>query len=195
MNLQDFELLPRSIQLRRMRRLAQTALTAYELESAHLTPLQHFLNTTFRVDVPSHILKPRGDVGEKPLRYALRISRSGYQDASTIRSELLWLQAIHRDTRLVVPEPIPGRDGSLLTAVSVPGVPGPRHCALFRWVDGRFRNVRLRPVDLVQVGRFMAQLHLHVQHFTVPEGFVRKRWDIEGLQGKAGCLPGKTALR
>src|ERR1700694_531607 len=106
MNLQDFELLPRSIQLRRMRRLAQTALAAYELESANLTPLQHFLNTTFRVDVPLDALRLQG--GDKPLRYAFRISRSGYQDASTIRSELLWLQAIRRETTLVVPEPIPG---------------------------------------------------------------------------------------
>src|SRR5713226_9817562 len=105
MNVQDFELLPRSIQLRRLRRLAQTALAAYELKAARLTPLQHFLNTTFRVDVPSHALKLHGDGGEKFLRYALRISRSGYQDASTILSELLWLQAIHRETNLVVPEP------------------------------------------------------------------------------------------
>ena len=185
MNIQDFELLPRNIQLRRLRRLAQAALATYGLESASLTPLQHFLNTSFRVDAPSRALKSRGDGGEKSLRYALRISRSGYQDASTIRSELLWLQAIRRETNLVVPEPVPARDGSLLATVSVPSVPGDRHCVIFRWVDGRFRNARLRPVDLVQVGQFMAQLHLQVQRFTLPEGFVRKRWDIEGLRGKA----------
>ena len=195
MNIQDFELLPRNIQLRRLRRLAQAALATYGLEAASLTPLQHFLNTTFRVDVPSYALQSRGDRGEKPLRYALRISRSGYQDASTIRSELLWLQAIQRDTNLVVPEPIPARDGSLLTTVSVPDVPEYRHCVVFRWVDGRFRNARLRPVDLVQVGRFMAQLHLHVQQYTMPEGFTRKRWDIEGLRGKALGIDPQKARR
>ena len=78
-----FEDLPRSTQIRYMRRLGQTALTAYELEQARITPLQHFLNTTFRIDIP-----------HPKQRYALRISRAGYQDAATIRSELLWLQAM-----------------------------------------------------------------------------------------------------
>src|SRR5579859_7978136 len=81
--MQRFEYLPRSTQIRRMRRLAQTALTAYKLEQVCITPLHHFLNTTFRIDIPSH-----------QQRYVLRISRAGYQDAATIRSELLWLQAI-----------------------------------------------------------------------------------------------------
>ncbi len=172
--MQGFEYLPRSTQLRRLRRLAQSALTAYNLEQARITPLHHFLNTTFRIDTPSH---KQG--------YVLRISRAGYQDATTIRSELLWLQAIRRETELVVSEPLANRDDSLLTTVEVPGVPEPRHCVLFRWVDGRFHDASLSPQDLEHVGMLMATLHLHVQHFTVPEGFTRKWWDLEGLQGGA----------
>ena len=68
-----FEDLPRSTQIRYMRRLGQTALTAYELEQAKITPLQHFLNTTFRIDIPY----PKQ-------RYALRISRAGYQDGVNV---------------------------------------------------------------------------------------------------------------
>jgi Ser/Thr protein kinase RdoA (MazF antagonist) len=170
----DFEYLPRGTQIRRLRRLAQSALTAYDLEQAQLTPLHHFLNTTFRIDIP-----------DQRQRYVLRISRAGYQDAATIRSELLWLQAIRRETDLVVPEPLANRDGLLLTTAEVPDVPGPRHCALFRWVDGRFHNATLSPADLERVGMLMAKLHLHVQRFTVPDGFMRKRWDLAGLQGEA----------
>jgi|SRR5579859_7772320 len=179
--MQRFENLPRSTQIRRLRRLARTALTAYDLEQAHITPLHHFLNTTFRIDIPS-----------RKRRYVLRISRAGYQDAATIRSELLWLQAIRRETDLIVPEPFANRDGLLLTTVEVPAVPEPRHCVLFRWVDGRFHNAMLSPADLERVGMLMANLHLHVQHFTVPEGFTRKCWDLEGLQGGAlGVEPGR----
>jgi Ser/Thr protein kinase RdoA (MazF antagonist) len=101
--MQLFDELPRSVQLRRMRRLAQTALAAYALREAELTPIQHFLNTTFRIDVPA--------IRE---RYALRISNASFQDAIAIQSELQWLQAIRRDTGLLVPEPVPARDGSLL---------------------------------------------------------------------------------
>ncbi|HET9999812.1 MAG TPA: hypothetical protein VFQ36_02895, partial [Ktedonobacteraceae bacterium] len=135
--MQRFDDLPRSTQIRRMRRLAQTALTAYSLEQAQITPLQHFLNTTFRIDIPS-----------QNQRYVLRISRAGYQNVATIRSELLWLQAIRRETDLVVPEPLLNRDESLLTTVEIPGVPEPRHCVLFRRVDGRFHRTMLRPADL-----------------------------------------------
>src|SRR5260370_39684836 len=74
--MQPFENLPRSTQIRRMRRLAQCALTAYDFEQAHITPLQHFLNTTFRIDIPS-----------QKQRYVLRISRAGYHDAANIRSD------------------------------------------------------------------------------------------------------------
>ena len=175
-----FEDLPRSTQIRYMRRLGQTALTAYNLEQARITPLQHFLNTTFRIDIPY----PKQ-------RYALRISRAGYQDAATIRSELLWLQAIRRETDLVVPEPLFNRNGLLLTTVEVPGVPEPRHCVLFRWVNGRFHQARLCPSDLERVGMLMAKLHLHVQRFTLPQGFTRERWDLAGLQGGTlGIEPG-----
>lgn len=172
--MQRFDDLPRSTQIRRMRRLAQTALTAYSLEQAQITPLQHFLNTTFRIDIPS-----------QNQRYVLRISRAGYQNVATIRSELLWLQAIRRETDLVVPEPLLNRDESLLTTVEIPGVPEPRHCVLFRRVDGRFHRTMLRPADLERVGMLMAKLHLHVQRFILPQGFTRKRWDLEGLQGRA----------
>jgi Ser/Thr protein kinase RdoA (MazF antagonist) len=178
--MRKFEDFPRSTQIRRMRRLAQTTLTAYNLEQARITPLQHFLNTTFRIDITYQ--------GQ---RYVLRISRAGYQDAATIRSELLWLQAIRRETDLVVPEPLANRNGLLLTTVEVPGVPEPRHCVLFRWIDGRFHRARLCPADLERVGMLMAKLHLHVQRFTLPQGFTRKRWDLEGLQGGAlGIEPG-----
>lgn len=179
--MQRFEDLPRSTQIRRMRRLAQSALTSYDIEQAQITPLHHFLNTTFRIDIPI-----------QKQRFVLRVSRAGYQDAAAIRSELLWLQAIRRETDLVVPEPLANRDGLLLTIVEVPGVPETRHCVLFRWVDGRFRNATLCPQDLERVGMLMANLHTHARHFTVPEGFTRKRWDLQGLQGGAlGIEPGR----
>src|SRR5260370_17283026 len=107
--MKSFEDLPRSTQIRRMRRLAQTVLTTYGLEQAQLTPLQHFLNTTFRIDIPY-----------QKQRYVLRIARAGYQDAATIRSELLWLQAIRHQTHLLSPDPLSHRNGLLLTTFALP---------------------------------------------------------------------------
>ncbi len=63
--MQPFDELPRPVQLRRMGLLARSALGAFALGDAQLTPVQHFLNTTFRVDVlarkeriAAHIGKP-----------------------------------------------------------------------------------------------------------------------------------------
>jgi Ser/Thr protein kinase RdoA (MazF antagonist) len=168
-------------QFRRLRRLAQIALEAYDIRVVRLSPLQHWLNTTFRVEA------------SQGARYALRIHRPGFQAQSMVRSELLWLTAICQETDLRVPEPLLTRDWRLLTTVSMPGVPEPRHCVLFHWVHGRFRHTRLSATALEQVGAFMARLHLHAESFKPPAGFVRQRWDLAGLMGEAlGVNPQKS---
>src|SRR3989442_3423690 len=117
MTSQRFADLTRSGQVRRMKQLAETALAAYDLGEVHLTPLMHFFNTTFRIDAcpPSPTTNPH-----KGERYVIRIHRPGSQDALTIRSELLWLQALRHKAGLVVPEPVPSRDGKLVTIASTP---------------------------------------------------------------------------
>ncbi len=185
--MQHFEDLTRGGQIRRMRRLAETALTAYELGEVHLTPLQHFFNTTFRVDTCSRSngASQGGLVARKRESYVIRIHRPGSQDAATIQSELLWLLALRHETGLVVPEPVRTCDGALVTSASTAGVPEPRQCVIFRWVDGRFLRSRLGGKELERVGAFLAQLHRHAEHFVVPEGFSRPRWDYEGLRSEA----------
>ncbi len=168
-------------QFRRLRRLAQTALEAFDVQVSSLSPLQHWLNTTFRVET------------SQGARYALRIHRPGFQAQSMVRSELLWLTAICQETDLHVPEPLLTRDWRLLTTVSMPGVPEPRHCVLFHWVTGSFRHTRLSATALERVGAFMARLHLHAASFKPPAGFVRLRWDHAGLMGEAlGVDPQKS---
>ena len=185
--MQHFEDLTRGGQVRRMRRLAETALAAYALGEVYLTPLQHFFNTTFRVDTCSR--SPRASQRDlvpcKGERYVIRIHRPGSQNAAAIQSELLWLLALRREAGLIVPEPLSTRDGTLVTSVSTAGVPEARQCVVFRWVDGRFLRSRLSGKELERVGAFMATLHQHAGHFVAPAGFFRPRWDYEGLRSEA----------
>jgi len=116
--------------------------------------------------------------------YVMRIHRATGVDghprrtAAEIRSEMEWLAALRRDTDLVVPEPVRTRDGALLTTVEVDGVPDPRLCVLFHWVDGRFVNRGLTPKHLWRVGVLVARLHEHVTSQFVPaEGFTRSVMD------------------
>ena len=162
--MKPFEILTNAGQLNRLRRLAERAFKAYDMPAPHLTPLLHEDNTTFRVDHAN---------GE---RYVLRIHRP-LRTVEAVRSEMTWLAALRRETEFVVPEPVPTRDGDLLTVSSVEGVPEPRICMLFRWVEGRFLDARLTPSHLERVGAFMAGLQLHGARFQPPNDFVRGRLD------------------
>ena len=168
--MKPFEILTNAGQLRRLRRLAVKALRAYDIHEPRLTALLHEDNTTFRVDTAN---------GK---RYVLRIHRP-LRTVEAVRSEMMWLAALRRETELVVPEPIPTRDGNLLTVASVTEIPEHRICVLFRWIDGRFLDVKLTPSHLERVGAFMASLQLHGAQFRPLDGFVRGR--VDNLTDKA----------
>lgn len=162
-------------QFRRLRRLAGAVLARYPLQCARMTPLVHGENTTFRVDA----VDGRG--------YLLRVCRDGYQTEAALRSELMWLDAL-ADAGLVVPRPVRGLDGDLLQVAAAAGVPEPRRCVVFEWVEGRRRARNRRPNHLYAVGRLMARLHDHAASWTPPPGFARRRLDPEGLAGDASPI-------
>lgn len=162
-------------QVARLKRLAETALQAYDLPVSSIARLAHGEdNTTFRVD----------SIGGE--RYVLRVHRATgspwhpLRTPENVRSEMEWLAAIRRDTDLQVPEPVPTLDGSLFTVARSEGVPEPRTCVIFRWLEGRFLHKGLTPAHLERVGAFTARLHLHASSFARPEGFTRDRVDSMG---------------
>lgn len=163
--MKQFEDLTFGGQSHRLRQLAVEALRRYDLREPRLTLLQHEGNTTFRVDLASDE------------RYMLRIQYPGLRTIETVQSELMWLAALRQETDFMVPEPIPSRDGTLWTVASVVGIPEPRICVLFRWMDGRFLDAALTPSHLKQVGALMAGLQAHGSQFRPPEGFTRGRLD------------------
>jgi Ser/Thr protein kinase RdoA (MazF antagonist) len=165
--MRPFALLSGPGQMRRLRPLALQALEAYGLAEAQLGPLKHWNNTTFAVRAGAR-------------RLVLRLNRPGFQDAAAIRAELQWLQAL-ADAGLQVPEPVATPGGSMVVTARAEGVPGPRDCALFTWLLGRFLDCRLGVGQLETVGRFAAQLHS--VPFAPPPGFARKHWDLHTLLG------------
>jgi Ser/Thr protein kinase RdoA (MazF antagonist) len=95
-----------------------------------------------------------------------------------------WLAALRQETDLAVPEPVPTQDGELLTVAEMVGVPEPRTCVLFRWMDGRFINKGLRPTHLEKVGAFLAAMQQQSVRWTPPPGFTR--WRVDGITRVAG---------
>jgi Ser/Thr protein kinase RdoA (MazF antagonist) len=179
-DIEDWDSLSRQAQLVRLRRLGCTALGVFGIEGARMTLLRHEANTTFRVQTAGGV-------------YVLRISRPQVHTAQTIESEMAWLSALRRETDLVVPEPVPSGDGSFVVLASDAGVPVPHACVLMRWLDGRFSDRRLAPVQLRRVGILEARLHQHADRWTPPPGFLRPRVDTLSDAGKIASVAGSAA--
>jgi Ser/Thr protein kinase RdoA (MazF antagonist) len=147
-----------------MKSLARRVLAHYDLDVERLSSGRELWNTIFEVRTR--------DGG----RYALRINRPGHRTELEVRSELLWLDAIRRDTDLMVPQPVHARDGQLLVTESLDG--RDRFAALFTWLPGR--HVRRRaPSPRVGwlLGRTTARLHDHADTFRPPAEFSSHRFD------------------
>lgn len=158
-----------------------------QLDGASFRLINHSENHTFRFDVQG--------AGS----FTLRVHRPDYQSIETIESELAWLAALHHDTDLPIPEPLPGRDGKLLQWFTTPDGET-RHAVLFRFIAGHEPSPESNLVDLFGVlGDYAARLHQHVISWDKPAGFARQVWnaasilDADGLWGNWRTAPGVTA--
>jgi Ser/Thr protein kinase RdoA (MazF antagonist) len=168
----------RDAELRGLRALAAAALARHGLAGAGLTLLEYKQNATFRVDGPA-----------ADERYLLRLCMPERYGEAALRSELQWLQSLRREAGLMVPEPVPARDGSLLPLVAAPGLAA-RSAALFRWLPGRPLEGSLTPELAERAGALLGRLHRHAAEFRPPRGFERPSWDLPRLVGEPQVLPG-----
>jgi Ser/Thr protein kinase RdoA (MazF antagonist) len=171
----SFEESSKAGQVRRLRQLALSALERHDVDVRRVKLLVHVENTTFQVD---------GADG----RFVLRINRPRRHSLAVVRSELMWLEALRRDTDLVVPDPVRNRSGDLVTTTGAPGVPEELDTVLFRWVSGRFPGRSVAVSTIEKLGAFTARLHLHAEGWTPPKAFIRN--DVEWGTKRA---PGEMA--
>lgn len=107
----------------------------------------------------------------------LRLHRHGYHSRAEIASELAWLTALQDLPGLNTTRPIPGAQG-LVTELDG------RYLVAFAPIAGN----ELQPGDdllrwFQPLGEITARLHLHARTWRSPEGFTRKRWDVETILG------------
>jgi Ser/Thr protein kinase RdoA (MazF antagonist) len=124
---------------------------------------------------------------------ALRLHRPNYHREEALRAELDFSAYLASDG-LNVPQPIPARDGSLFV-VSETSADGTRQFAsLVSWMDGAPLGRTGIPLDLPpklaietfhRLGSLFATLHASADRYPHPPGFMRPRWDLDGLLGEA----------
>ena len=71
--------------------------------------------------------------------YVVRVNsgRLKYHTTDQVKSEMMWLRALHKDTDINVPEVLPARDGSWVQDIFVSGLDKPLHAVVYSFLDGR----------------------------------------------------------
>ncbi|HVU13293.1 MAG TPA: phosphotransferase [Phototrophicaceae bacterium] len=170
--MQPFETLNYNDQLERLTEAARVALRSYGYHEADLHSVAYTNNAVFEA------LTPDGG------HFAVRLHRPGHKRVEWIKSELVWLAAICRDTTLCVPRPIQPIDGEPIVYVPVAGLSEPIVGTVFAWIDGRFEGANTLSLNQVRaIGAFLSRLHDYSMRFEPPASFSRPRLDEHGLSG------------
>jgi Ser/Thr protein kinase RdoA (MazF antagonist) len=156
-------------QARRLRPLAEAALTSYHLEATRLRLISNGWNCVFRVDNTSG-------------PHVLRITRPipGALDRS-VRSEVEFMSALTAGTDIAVPRVVPDRDGQLVTVASAPDVPEPRECVVFDWLGGPDLAAQRSAANWVSLGELMGKMHRFADEWTPSDAFRTTDYD--------SCIP------
>lgn len=149
--------LTKSGQARRLRRLALNALDCYDLNVVSLDLLTNQTNTIFKLKTIA------GD------QRILRVTApEGGHTADHVTAEIDWLLALTRDTSLIVPRPLPARNGDLVIKAGAAGVPDERFCVIFKWMPGSNLARYLSYQNISRLGELSARLHAHTRNYCPP---------------------------
>jgi Ser/Thr protein kinase RdoA (MazF antagonist) len=129
-------------------------------------------NATFRVSV----------AGVPTL--VVRVHRPGYVGSrASVESELLWIEALLRETGIRTPAPVRGADGCLIQQFSG-SVGEPWSAVAFTFVRGEvLEDLPDAASHYREIGALTAVLHDHAMSWEPPTGFERFAWGVEELIG------------
>jgi Ser/Thr protein kinase RdoA (MazF antagonist) len=164
--------------LRRLHDLAAAALTNYALESPEIAYHGFSTNLLYRVTTAG---------GE---RYMLRLASPGWRTLEDLRSEALWLNALHRDTEVPVPTIIQAQTGEYVLPLQRPDIPNIWNSTLMSWVPGRLLGHYLTENNLKKMGSLFAALHEHAAAWPPPAGFTTRRFEHWLSRGEENLIIG-----
>ena len=104
----------------------------------------------------------------------------GYHDDDSVRSELAWVNALRKDTDLLVPAALPADDGEFLLHFQLGE--RARRTIMFEFVEGSNLTLDdMRPEMLAQLGTISAKMHTHSRAWRRPEWFTRYLWNLDSM--------------
>lgn len=167
---------------RRFYRLAQDALTHYDLDVRRLVLIGYDTNLIYRVYTADGA------------QYALRLANGTWRARSDAEAEVLWLEALARDTEISAPRVVRGRHGEPTVTPVVEGGPANFHALLMSWLPGTLLGKRLSEQNLHKMGELFAQLHLHGGSWQPPAHFSGRHFDKMLSRGEPDLLLSQEAV-
>jgi Ser/Thr protein kinase RdoA (MazF antagonist) len=117
----------------------------------------------------------------------LRVHRIGYSSAEEIRSELAWINALRRDAIIDTAAPLRGKNGEFVQTLTSPSGRASRHAVAFERLPGKEPDcARDTERWFERLGELNAKMHRHAKSWSLPDGFCRKRWDVDAMVGPNG---------
>lgn len=158
---------------------AHQALERFPIEARCIEPVMHSENVTFRVTD-----------SDDEARYVLRLHRPGYNSLEELESERMWVEALQA-TGVPVPQPLQTLDGNHFSPVEIPGKSEQRFAGMTRWLPGRPLSDLPESGEsdgrrrmLYRIGEIAAVFHNQSAGWREPEGFIRRRLDLDSLLGE-----------
>ena len=125
--------------------------------------------------------------GKRARELVIRVHRVGYSSAAEIRSELAWINALRRERVVETATPVAGVNGEYVQTLGSPSGRARRLAVAFERLPGREPDSGAdAPRWFERLGEVTARMHLHSKSWAPPDGFRRKRWDVEAMVGDRG---------
>ncbi len=146
--------------------IARQALAEYDIRSVACRPIAQSGGAVFKVE----------DMDSQSYSLRIHVPKSTTLEPDWFRrdvleSELVWLDALCRDTGLVLPQPRRNRAGAYVTTID--GING----TLLTWVEGEQRPYFTSEQDLRSTAEMTAALHHQASGWQPPAGFTRPLHD------------------
>ncbi|UKS26616.1 hypothetical protein LOZ80_34740 [Paenibacillus sp. HWE-109] len=143
-------------------KIAKEALRNYSIICKDLLYLGKSDNVTFRVNTSDGNLK---------YLIKIHISTGSSKTKDVIESELIWLEALARDTNLIIPNPVRNLEGGLITEISIINNEEKLNVTLHNWVNGEVLGRQPTSHETTSLALLMAALHKHSIQWNIPENF------------------------
>lgn len=174
--MQPFDQLSWPARVRRLRGLAVAALRHYDLSVTRLDLHRADTNLLYRVYTADG------------RQYALRVANGQWRTLDDARAEILWLDALARETTVPVPRIARTKTGEAVVLPTAPGTPAGHHALLMDWLPGVTLGHRLTTANLTKMGELFGQLHVQAGAWQPPAGFTTRRFDRMIARGEPETL-------